>query len=105
MSSWATVIVMTGDWLFLPDIVDSTRVTNSQAPLPEHSAVNIYYIADKDNTARIFRTTDSLSAAEGQPLLAEESWDDLGSAGASRSLREWFVKGTIGDKLEVQMVN
>lgn len=106
MANATTVIVMDGTWQFVADAVIAARVTNSQIPLPnETSAINIYYTADKDNAARIFRTSDSLSGAEGQPLLAEESWEDLGSAGSSRSLREWFVKGTIGDKLEIQMVD
>lgn len=104
--SWTTVITVPNTFTYLPDLVAAARIAASQIALPEYSAVRIIYTSDKDNTGRIFRTTDSLSLAEGQPILAEESWDDEGSAGASHSLREWFVKSENGtDKLEVQMVN
>lgn len=104
--SWTTVVVVPNTFTYLFDLVTAARLAASQIPLPEASAVRIIYSADKDNAGRLFRTTDPTSAAEGQTLLAEEVFDDEGSAGAAKSLREWFFKSENGtDKLEVQMVN
>lgn len=104
--SWTTIITVPNTNTYLYDLVVAARLAASQVPIPEGSAIRIIYTADKDNTGRIFRVTEHTSAAEGQPLLAEESWDDEGSAGASHSLREWFVRSENGtDKLEIEMVN
>lgn len=103
--SWTTVVAMDGNWLFLPDLVIATRETNEQVPLPETSAIKIIYTPDKDNAASIYRTTDPLSGAEGQELEAGISTEDLGAPGNSVSLRSWFVKGTAGHLLEVEMIN
>lgn len=104
--SWATTVTVPAVWTYLPDLVVAARLAAGQVPLPEMSAIRIIYAADKDNTVRIFRTTDSLSLAEGQGLLAEEVWDDVGTPGNSESLRNWFVKSSTGvEKLDVEMIN
>lgn len=106
MSTTTTIVIPDGNWNYLPTLVAAARIINGQIPLLETTAAIIRYAADKDNVARIFRVSDPLSTAEGETLLAEEKWED-GGAGRElhASLRNWYIKGTIGDKLEVAMIN
>lgn len=106
MAQNTVIILPDGNWNYLPTLVAAARVTNSQPPLSETTAALIRYVADKDNTARIFRIPDPLSTGEGQSLLAEEVWEDTPSGHEyAVSLRKWYIKGTTGEKLEVQMLN
>lgn len=105
MPDTTVITVADGNWNYLANLVIAARVAASQPPLPEMTARTIIYTADKDNAARLFRISDPLSGGEGEPLLAEESWTDEGVSGDHKSLRVWYLKGTIGDKLEVAMSN
>lgn len=97
-----TTIILTDQWLYVRDLVLAARLAEAQTDLVATSASDIFWIADKDNAGRIFRTTDPTSPAEGEPLLAEESWHDFGSPGTQKSILGWYAKGDVtGFKLDI----
>jgi len=107
MSDTTVITIADGNWNYLPTLVAAARVAASQIPLPETTAARIIFRPDKDNSGDgIFRVGDPLSGAEGEKMLADATYEDNGAGHEyGGSLRNWYIKGTIGDKLEIAMIN
>ncbi|SRR6266576_4427380 len=85
----STEIVCTANFVYLVDLIDASRLANSQVPLPQTSAFKIEYFSKVGNTTAIEFSTEPDIVSKF--ILPEASFEE--SYDHEVSLRNWYVRG------------